>query len=1103
MGTRHCAECGHRASARARFCEQCGAALTPTAKPLRAPRTLEAKILSERTGIEGERKQVTVMYTDIVGSTELTRTLDPERYGVVLDRFLAIAADAVHALEGTVNQFTGDGLLAVFGAPLAHEDHAQRACMAVLRLQREVAELAAETARIDGVDFAIRSGLNSGEVIVGAIGDDVHMDFVPIGTTTSLGERIESLAPPGSIAVSASTAALVEGEFELRELGEFELKGVPTRQRVLELVGAGTAHTRLAAVAATRGLSPFVGRDAEIAALLSALDHALAGDGRAVAIVGDAGVGKSRLVHEFAAGCAARGLAVNSTGGVAHGRYAPFLPILALYRECFGITTRDAPEIARERIESRMLALDPAFAADLPLLFEFLGVAGRARPHAVPDPVARRRRLLAVLARAVKARSRHEPAVVVVEDLHWIDDASDAFLEELVEAVAGTRTLLICTYRPEYEARWVSGEPHAQLSLGPLAGDATDDLLTGLLGHDRSLDGLPALIEARTRGNPFFIEEIVQALAENGHISGARGRYRLAARLDGLALPATVQAGLAARIDRLPRREKALVQTMSVIGSEVPEPLLRAVADLSESHLAEAVDALAGAEWVVAGGSSDSREYAFKHPLAQEVAYRSQLSGQQARTHTAVAAAIERTYPDGLDERAALLAHHCEASGDMLAAAGWHARAATWAEVASPADSMRHWRRVRDLTRDLEASPERDELATKAGAGILSLGWRLGISPEESAALHAEGSDAERVSRDLYYAGSLMHSGREREGLDGFRETARQALAAGDRGRTLTASTGVAYANWIAGSLREAAELIDRALALAGGDPSTGSGIAFVCPLAHAFGDRGRSIGYMGELDAARRDFHRAIGLARDYDDPETESAAYANLALLEAEAGDVEAARDNAANGLAIAEPAANAIHIIACTTPAALAEVRAGRFADALARAESNLATVRRLGIGLYYEPLLLATIARAELALANPGRALAAGEAAVEIMDARGLRTCALLAPITLARVLLASQGAGAADRIATVLARALAVARESHARLYEPPIHRELAALARLRGDDVTAAREQAEAERITATSRLRTSDGDAIGQWCPSAARRARTPPCRPAGPSQT
>jgi class 3 adenylate cyclase/tetratricopeptide (TPR) repeat protein len=1049
VGLRRCTDCGHRATPRARFCEQCGAPLTPSAEPLRAPSTLEAKILVQRTAIEGERKQVTVMFTDIVGSMELTRSLDGERWGFVLDRFLAIAARAVHAFEGTVNQFTGDGLMAVFGAPLAHEDHARRACLAVLELQHEVAGLAAEVAHSDGVEFAIRCGLNSGEVVVGAIGDDVHMDFVPIGNTTALGKRIESLAPVGSTALSASTAALIEGEFALRELGEFEIKGAETPQRVLELVGRGTANTRLQAAAATGGLSRFVGRDAEHAELASMLEQTLTGSGRAVGIVGDPGVGKSRLVHEFLAGCAARGVTASSTRGVAYGRDVPLLPVLALCRDYFGIAEGGAPEVARARIETRLLALDPAFAPDLPLLFEFLGVAAPERPLAPLDTVAGQYHLLSVVTRAVTTRSRDEAAVLVVEDLHWIDDASAAFLEQLVEAVVGTTTLLVATYRPEYEAAWASTGPHAELSLGPLDSDSADDLLTGLLGRDGSLDRPSALIKARTAGNPFFIEEIVQALVEDGHFAGAPAEYRLASPLGDVVLPATVQAGLAARIDRLPVREKAFVQTMSVIGSEIPELLLSEVSDLGPRQLAEAVEVLARAQLVIPRHASGGREYVFKHPLTQQVAYGSQLSEHRARTHHAVAKAIERTYPDGLDERAALLAHHCEASGDKLKGADWHARAAAWAERTSPADSLRHWRRVRHLASELDASPEREALAGKARIGIISLTWRLGVSPEEAAAIRAESqADADQVRLDLYSAGTLMHSGREREGLEGFRHASRQALTSSDPGRVLTASLGVAYASWIAGSLSEAVETIDRALALAAGDPMTGSGLAFVCPLAHAYGDRGHCRGHMGELEQAYQDLDRAIELAREHDDPETESAAHASLALLQAEVGNNEAALGNATLGLEIAERSGNVIHIIACTVPAAVAQAGAGRFADALAGAEPSLATIREHRIGLYYEPVLLATIARSKLALGAPDAALAAAEEAVAITDARGLATCALRAPIALAQILIATEGAAAGDRIDAVLARAMRVARGSGARAFEPQIHRERAALARL-------------------------------------------------------
>ncbi|EHN12935.1 Adenylate cyclase [Patulibacter medicamentivorans] len=1048
---RQCADCGHRATDRARFCERCGAPLRPSATPLRAPRTLEAKILDERTAIEGERKQVTVMYTDIVGSMQLTDLLDGERWGLILDRFLAIAARAVHAFEGTVNQFTGDGLMAVFGAPLAHEDHARRACLAVLELQREVAGLAAEVARVDGAEFAVRCGLNSGEVVVGAIGDDVHMDFVPIGNTTALGKRIESLAPPGSSAISAATAALIGGEFVLRELGEFAVKGSARRQRVLELVGPGTARTRLAAMAATRGLSPFTGRRAERAMLDAALERTLAGDGRAVGIVGDAGIGKSRLVHEFAADCVARGVSVSATSGIAHGRFVPLLPVLALLRDSFGVAEHDPPDVARARIEATMLGLDPAFAADLPLLFDFLGVGDPDRPALPLDPEAHQHQLLRVVTRMVASRAGSGAAVLVVEDLHWLDDASAAFLEQLAEAVVGSRTLLVATHRPEHDALWAIEEPHVQISLDPLDADATDALLGALLGRDRSLAGLATLIDARAGGNPFFVEEIVQALAENGHLAGARGTYELADGLEGLVLPPTVQAGLAARIDRLSPREKALLQTMSVIGTEIPGPLLRTVAGLDEGELADAVTVLADAQWVVARGPRG--QYGFKHPLTQEVAYASQLSERRARAHRAVAAAIERTYPGGLDERAALIAHHAEAAGDTLAAAAWHARAAAWAETPSPADCMRHWRRVRALTDGLDPAPERDALRTRAGLGILSVSWRLGISPQEITAIHAETQvDLERFRGNLYYAGSLMHGRREREGLDGFREASREAVAAGDPGRMLTASTGVAYASWIAGSLTEAVETLDRALAVAGDDPTTGAGVGFVCPLAHALQSRGLSVGHMDELETALRDFDRGIVLAREHRDPQTESACHANRSLLEVNAGRTVAALRGAALGLAIAEPAGDTVHVIACSTPMAAAQAAMGRFAEALARAEANLATIREHGIGLYYEPLLLATIARSRLGLGEPDAALAAAEEGAGIASARGLTTCALPAPIALAQVLRATQGAAAGERIDAVLAGALRVARQSRARLFERQIGSDLAALASARDGD---------------------------------------------------
>jgi class 3 adenylate cyclase/tetratricopeptide (TPR) repeat protein len=693
---KHCTACGHAASETARFCERCGEPLRGSKAPLRAPGALARKIRTERREIEGERKQVTVMFTDIVGSMSLTRALNTERWGAILDRFLGIASRTIHGLEGTVNQFTGDGLMAVFGAPVAHEDHARRACLAALRLGQEVAALAEELDRSDGVQFSIRCGLNSGEVIVGSIGDDLHMDFAPLGNTTALGKRMESLAPAGSTAISASTAALIEREFELRELGDFEVKGAVERQRVFELVGPGAARSRLDAAAQGRGLPRFVGRATERERLELALKRALAGEGAVIAICGEPGVGKSRLSRVFVSDCRERGLAVNTVNVVAHGRAVPLLPVSLMLREYFGIGDRTESSEARKAIQLTLSQLDASFEAELPLIFEFLGVPDPERRIERIDPEARERRLLAFVTRLVRAESRRDAVVLLIEDLHWIDDASASFLEQLVEAADGERILLITTFRPEYSAAWLKNPGEQLMTLAPLDPGEAGELLRVLLGSDPSLDGLAEAIHERTGGNPFFIEEMVQALAEVGHLTGDRGRYRLMNPLEELVLPPTVQAVLSARIDRLGARDKALVQAMSVIGRKAREPILRQVVELTDAELDEALNALEAAEFLAAPTSNGDREFSFKHPLTQEVAYASQLSTARARAHAGVAEAIERVYPEGLEEHALILAHHYLQAVELTPA------------TATGADDLRR--------RALRASIRAGERATVLGA---------------------------------------------------------------------------------------------------------------------------------------------------------------------------------------------------------------------------------------------------------------------------------------------------------------------------------------------------------------------------------------------------
>jgi class 3 adenylate cyclase/tetratricopeptide (TPR) repeat protein len=1083
-----CGACGHQNAETARFCEQCGTPLGPPAAvdPLaRPPPPLAQRILRGRPSLEGERKQITVMFSDIVRSMELAGGLDTERWRVVLERFFVIACRSVHSVEGTVHQFTGDGVMALFGAPLAHEDHARRACLAALKLQNQLEPLAREVSREHGLEFLVRCGLDSGEVVVGSIGDDLQMDYASIGNTNGVAKRMESLAPAGSTALSAATAALVEGEFERRELGEFQVPGVKRPQPVFELIGRGAVRTRLEA-AEMRGLTRFVGRNEEKEALEDALRLALAGEGQVVGIVGEPGVGKSRLCRELVRRCEARRLMVTTASAVSHGRAVPLLPVLAMLRDFFRVRDVTPPEEARQLIRAALIRLDAGSEPDLPLLFDFLGIPDPDRPPEHIDPEARQRRLLAFVGRLVEARSRREPAVIVIEDLHWIDDASGAFLVELVRAVSGTRTLLVVTFRPEYEPDWGESSPYRKLALSPLDEEASGELLEALLGDDSSLDRLAELIRRRSAGNPFFIEEAVQALAETGHLSGEGGAYRLAGPLEELALPPTVQAVLAARIDRLPPREKGLVQTMSVIGRDVPDLLLREVAELDANELVEAIGTLTEAGLLNPPRVNGYPEHEFKHPLTQEVAYGSQLSEPRARAHAAVARAIERVYADALDERAALLAHHTEAAGEKVAAAQWHARAAAWVSDSSPAEGLRHWRRVRELTDELASSPEVDGLAVLARISILALAWRLGMGHDEIAAIHAEGRELtggpglrsaeippekaspsiERTLLDVAYAANLTSKGRVLAGLELYRAASAQAESIGDPGLVLNVTVPRAYSAWVAGLFLEGLECVDRALAVAGEDVSAGAGLVLGNPYAHALWIRALCLTDLGRWPEAEAEFERSIQLAREHGDAECECFAYAARPHLHEHLGGEECL-SGAEGAVELAGRVGSQKVLAAAYAGLALASADRGLSDQAADAGERSLSIARHQRMNLELEPETEALLARAKLGLGEVEEARAMAEEAVGIADERSLTRQAVVARVALAQVLLAIGEPSTVEEAQDLLDAASELAARIGFKASQPNIHRVLAALARLRGDEETADREEAEAERILA------------------------------------
>jgi class 3 adenylate cyclase len=701
---------------------------------------------------------VTVLFADVKGSMDLAKQVDPEEWHKVMDRFFAILSEGVHRFEGTINQFTGDGIMALFGAPIAHEDHAQRACYATLHLQQELRSYADEIRLKHGLGFSVRMGINSGDVVVGKIGDDLRMDYTAQGHTVGLAARMEQMADPGKALLTGHTARLVSGYFALRDLGETEIKGLTDPLHVFELEGVGRLRTRLE-VSHARGFTKFVGRQSEMTVLETALERAIAGNPQVVGVVAEPGTGKSRLCYEFVERCRTREIPVYQAHGVAHGKALSRLPVLEFWRDYFGITEHDTARATRDKIAGRMLLLDETLAEGLPLMFDFLDVPDPERPAPPLGPEARQRQLLDLARRLAHGRSAREPAVLLFEDLHWFDRASEEFVEDVVAGISrGNRTLALFNFRPEYHAQWMQRSYYQQLPLLPLGSEAIKELFADLLGTDSSLHRLRELIQECTGGNPFFIEEMVQSLIETAAVAGSRGRYRLVTPVEGVGMPATVQSVLAARIDRLPEQEKRLLQTASVIGKKFSEPILKRVADLGDRDLPAALHALTIAEFLYQESLYPEAEFCFKHPLTQEVAYRSQLTERRARVHAAVARAIEEIDSGRLGERAALLAYHWERAGDAREAAKWHRRAAEWVGSNNSSEAVRHWQSVRQL---LDTPPDALENLTEGAAvraQIMTHLARLGDPEDQATLLFREGQELAARSGDPHVLSQVLNA---------------------------------------------------------------------------------------------------------------------------------------------------------------------------------------------------------------------------------------------------------------------------------------------------------------------------------------------------------
>ena len=623
----------------------------------------EQQAMESRGAADGERKTITALFADLKGSTALIEGLDPEDARAIIDPALQLMMDAVHRYDGYVAQALGDGIFALFGAPIAHEDHPQRALYAALRMQEEMRQHSDQSRLKGGIPLQLRVGINTGEVVVRSIRkDDLHTDYVPVGHSTNLAARMEQIATPGSIVISEYTRKLTEGYFDLKALGAAEIKGVDEPLNVYEVTGAGPLRTRLQ-VSARRGLTRFVGRHGELEQLKGALQQAKERHGQIVGVLGEPGLGKSRLFYEFKL-TSQRGCLVLEAFGVSHGQNASYQPLIELLKDYFQIEPGDEERIRKEKVTGRVLTLDRSFEDTLPYLFSLLGTEDEQSSLQQMDAQIRRQRTFEALKQLFLRESLNQPLILVVEDLHWIDTETQGFLDTLNESVASAQVLVLVNYRPEYRHEWGQKTYYTQLRLAPLGTAEAEELLTFLVGSDTSLTGLKALILERTEGMPFFMEEVVQTLVEEGALLGERGHCHLETTPTELHISPTVQGVLAARIDRLGSDEKELLQQLSVIGRQFPVSLVKQVVSQSDDELYRVLSSLQAKEFLYEQPAFPESEYLFKHALTQEVAYGTVLQERRKALHERTGQAIEALYTDKLEDHYTALAHHYRQSAD-------------------------------------------------------------------------------------------------------------------------------------------------------------------------------------------------------------------------------------------------------------------------------------------------------------------------------------------------------------------------------------------------------------------------------------------------------
>jgi len=1008
-----CAHCRHETGPSAKFCEACGAPLPSTCRGCGSALPASAKfcpgcgratsegdrgheaVLVPPSTLDGERKLVTVLFADLKGSMELIADRDPEEARRILDPVLDVMMEAVHAYEGTVNQVMGDGIMALFGAPFAHEGHAVRACYAALRMQASVLQCADELRRSRGVTVQIRIGLNSGEVVVRTIGGDRRRDYSAVGQTTHLAARMEQMAAPGSILATAGTIRLAEGYIEASSLGRVPVKGLPAPIDVYAVTGAGTAHTQFQAAAA-RGLTRFVGREVELAQLDRALASAAHSRGHVVGVVGEPGVGKSRLFHEFMRLRMRTGWLVLHAATASYAKMTAYRPVIDLLRTYFRLNGGAGHRDIQEVVRARLVALDPRLVSVLAPLVDLLQPGATSPEWQAHDRRHRRRQILDAVRRLVLRESEIQPTCLVLEDLHWIDSETHALLDSLIDILPAARLLLLLNYRPEFQHGWSSKTYYSQLRVNALGPENTHAFLSALVGDREELMPVKRLLIARTDGNPFFLEESVRTLVENGALTGERGDCRLAQPVDVIEVPSTVQAVLAARIDRLDARDKRLVQCASVIGEHVSVALLQAIADVPPDDVQDELSRLLAGEFLYESRFFPEPEYVFTHGLTRQVAYNSLLQERRRALHARVIEYLEGHYPDRVVEHVERLADHARRAELWDRAARYLQQAGAKAFAHSANREAVAW-----FEQALQALGYLPETAETQMAGIdVHLGLRNALTLlgehertlehlRQAEWLAERTSDSARLGRALSFkANTLLLLGRHEEAIDAGRRARDIADQRGDvRLRTAT-ELYLGRAHLFLGNFQQAIEIFEGVVgALTGERAGDHLGLP-ILPSVFARSHLVECLVELGRFADSARYAEEAVALAEMKNHPDTLLWAYHGAGIHHLARGDVEAATAafERAHGLCLTYdmPA----YVPRISAELALALALSGRAVEAETMVQRAVEQARARGQAATYSQVLLL---RGEISLlANRlAEAHTAGHSALERFRNQGQR------------------------------------------------------------------------------------------------------------------